>query len=333
MVVQTLRKVKLGLVSLVVLALGSVVAQETAPTVRVGLEAVGTFSWVTFAMQHYGIDEELGIDIEATTYPTKQAKELALRAGDADVVVDDFVGVVLWRAQDIPAKAVYPYSLATGGIVVPVDSDIESVADLQGRTIAATNLRDKSLLILRALAVSQHGFDPQDASELVAAAPPLMEELLARGEIDAAIPPWHFVARMVGTGEFRELISTTEMLSELGLASNLPILVVAARDDMDDEVLRTYLRGLDMTIERMRQDDEIWDLILAEELYSLPDPSLFPDVVARWEADIPPAWDDEVIDGLAELVDRMVELAGAEVVGIEAFDYEAYTTEFGYGAE
>ena len=307
---------------------GAGVSQEEVPTVRVGLEAVGTFSWVTFAMQHYGIDEELGLNIDATTYPTKAAKELALRAGDADVVVDDFVGVVIWRDQGIPARAVYPYSLATGGIVVRDDSDIQSIADLEGRTIAATSLRDKSLLILRTLAVAHYGFDPQEAGEVVAAAPPLMEELLEAGEVDAAIPPWHFVARMVGTGQMREIAAATDMLAELEMSADLPILVIAARDDLDAGVLQTYLDGLSMTIEQMQADDEIWGLILEEELYSLPDPGLFPGVVERWEQGIPQVWNDEIIEGLAQLVDEMVALAGDEVVGVESFNVEAYTAEF-----
>jgi NitT/TauT family transport system substrate-binding protein len=295
---------------------------------NVGEEAVGTFSWINFAMQHYGINEELGFDIETTTYATKQAKQLALQAGESDLVVDDITGVALWHEQGLEVKGIYPYSLATGGVVVRADSDIQSIADLRGRTIAATDLGDKSLLILRALTVGEHGFDPQEDGEVVSAAPPLMSELLARGEIDAAIPPWHFVARMVGTGDFREIVSAVDMLEQLGASPDLPILMVAARTDTDPDLLRDYLRAMEMTIERMRGDDEIFQLILDEELYSLPDPSLFPGVVERWEAGIPARWDQDVIDGIVELIDDMIELAGTEVVGVQRGDAEAFTAAY-----
>jgi len=302
-------------------------AQESR-TVRVGLEAVGTFSWITFAMDRYGIDDELGFTLETSTYGSKQAKQIALQSGEADIVVDDFLGAVLWREQGIPVKAVYPYSLATGGVVVAADSDVETLADLQGRTIAATDLGDKSLLILRTLAVTQYGFDPQEEGEVVAAAPPLMSELLSRGEIDAAIPPWHFVARMVGSGDFREIATATDMLASLGLSTDLPILVVVARDDADPELVRAFLQGMKMTIARMKDDPEIFDLILEEELYTLPDPSLFPQVIERWKAGVPEVWDQQVIDGLVELTARMVELAGPEVVGVDRVDPEAFTLEY-----
>ena len=322
-----MRNLSMAVVATVALFTGASLAQDV-PTIHVGLEAVGTFSWIDFAMQHYGIPEELGFNVESDTYATKQAKQIALQSGEADIVVDDITGVSVWRDQGIPVKAVYPYSLATGGVVVPTDSDIQSIEDLQGKTIAATDLGDKSLLILRTLAASQHGFDPQVQSEVVAAAPPLMAELLGRGEVDAAIPPWHFVARMVGSEQYREVMPVTEMLEALDVSPDLPILVVVARDELDPELLRTYLRAMNMTVERMQQDDEIWDLILENELYSLPDPSLFPSVVERWEQGVPQTWNQETIDGIVELINSMVELAGAEVVGVDQANPEAFTAEF-----
>lgn len=310
-------------------AVGTATAQEQEERIlSVGMEAVGTFSWINFAMEHYGIDEELGFDIETTSYATKQAKQLALQSGESDVVVDDITGVAVWHEQGLEVKGIYPYSLATGGVVVRADSDIRSIEDLRGKRIAATDLGDKSLLVLRSLAVSRHGFDPQEDSSVISAAPPLMSELLSRGEIDAAIPPWHFVARMVATGEFREIVSAVDMLEQIGASRDLPILMVAARTATDPDLLRDYIRALELTVDRMRDDDEIFGLILDNELYSLPDPTVFPTVIERWKAGVPQTWNQEVIDGIVELIDEMVALAGPEVVGVEGGDPDAFTSEY-----
>lgn len=317
-----------GAVLGLVLALVGVAAAQSTPTIHVGLEAVGTFSWIDFAMKHYGIPEQLGFEVQSETYGSKAAKRIALQSGAADVVVDDITGVAIWRSQGLPVRAVYPYSLATGGVVVTADSDIHSIADLKGKTIAATDLGDKSLLILRTLAVTDYGFDPQDDSDIVAAAPPLMAEFLKRGEVDAAIPPWHYVARMVGTGDYRELIEVTDMLTQLGESADLPILVVVARDEVDPALMRNYLKALDMTIDKMQTDDSIWPLILQNQLYSLPDESLFPDVVARWKQGIPKVWNQQVIDGIVKLIDGMIQLAGPDIVGIDKVDPSAFTAQF-----
>jgi NitT/TauT family transport system substrate-binding protein len=302
-------------------------------TVRVGMQAVGTFSWVIHAMDYFGVDEEYNLNIDGTTYASKQATEIAMRGGEVDVVVDDFIGVVLSRNQGIPVQAVYPYGKAVGGVVVSVDGDIDTIADLEGKTIAAASLDDKSLLILRALTSTQYGFDPQIDGETLQAAPWLMTGLMENGEIDAAIPYWHFVSRMTATGDFKDIMMVTEMLEELGLRNDLPILVVVAHEATEPEVVRTFLAAMQETMQRMKADsmDGIWQSILDNELYSLPDPSAFPEVRARWEAGLPEAWDQEMIDQLVILVDQLVEIAGPEIVGVESLPPDAYTTEFSPG--
>ncbi|MDR9391828.1 MAG: PhnD/SsuA/transferrin family substrate-binding protein [Trueperaceae bacterium] len=313
-------------------AASGALAQEPH-TVRVGMQAVGTFSWVVHAMQYFGVDEEFGLDLQPTTYATKQATELALRSDEVDVVVDDFVGAVQMRERGVAVQTVYPYGKAVGGVVVPADSDIRAIEDLEGATVAAASLDDKSLLILRALTVSQYGFDPQTDGETLAAAPWLMTGLMDDGEIDAGIPYWHFVSRMTYAGEYRDVMMVTEMLERLGLRSDLPILVLVAREEADDVAVSRFVEAMIETTERMKADsmDGIWQSILDEELYSLPDTAAFPEVRARWEAGLPDGWTQDQIDGLSSLVERLVDIAGAELVGIDAIPADAFTTEYAPG--
>lgn len=320
---------QLAVVTLV-LALFAMGSAQDLKVLRVGQQASGTFSWITHAIEYYGLAEQYGLDIQETTYASKPATQLALRAGEADLVVDDFIGAVIMRDGGTPVRGIWPFSKATGGIVVPTDSPIQSVEDLKGKTIAAASLSDKSILILRALTTEKYGFDPQDDGAVLQAAPPLMEELLRQGEIDAAIPYWHFVARMVATGDFRDVQLVSTMLSELGLRDDLPILVVVGRDGADPEAVTSFLAAMQDAIERMKADtdDGVWQSILDNDLYSLPDPSLFPEVRKRWEAGIPTEWNDDVIDGLVTLVDRLVAVAGPDLVGVESIDADAFTTQY-----
>lgn len=306
-------------------------AQSALPVVNAAMEATGTFSWLVHGMDYFGTAADHGFQVVATPYASKQASEIALRSGEADVKVDDFLAPVLLRDAGIAASGIYPYATAVGALMVPVDSTITSPADLKGKTIAAGSLRDKSLLILRALTISQYGFDVQDDSEVVAAAPPLMQQLTASGEVDAALPLWHWVARMEAAGVAREVMSVADMLGELGLPSDLPNLIVVARDDMPDELKTSFIAALQDTFALMLatpSDDPFWQSILDLELYSLPDASQFPQVVDRWKAGTTNDWTQESIDGLVEMVDRLVALAGADVVGVDRVDPAAYTTRF-----
>jgi NitT/TauT family transport system substrate-binding protein len=326
-----MRRVVSLLALVALLAAPAALAQEREPvTVRVGMQAVGTFSWVVHAMQYFGVDEEMALNLEPVTYATKQATELALRGDEVDVVVDDFVGAVQMRQRGVPVAAVYPYGKAVGGVVVPTDSDVQDIPDLEGRTVAAASLDDKSLLILRALTTSEYGFDPQVDGETLQAAPWLMEGLMEDGEIDAGIPYWHFVSRMTYDGDFRDVMMVTDMLDQLGLRSDLPILVLVGSENAPDAAITRFIEAMIETTERMRADsmDGVWQSILDEELYSLPDPAAFPEVRARWEAGLPEGWSEAQIDGLKTLVEQLVNVAGAEIVGIDGIPDEAFTTRY-----
>ncbi|MBX3143627.1 MAG: ABC transporter substrate-binding protein [Trueperaceae bacterium] len=318
--------------ALAVLSVAAAQSQSSEQNVvRAAMEAVGTFSWVVHGMDYFGTAEAHGITVIGTPYASKQATEIALRANEADVKVDDFLGPVLLRDAGIMVSGIYPFATAVGGLVVKVDSDIQSVADLEGKTIAAGSLRDKSLLILRALTISEYGFDPQEDGEVVAAAPPLMSELTANGEVDASLPLWHWVARMEAAGISREVISVAGMLEQLGLPGDLPNLVVVARDEMPAELKTAFIAALQDTIDVMLatpSDDPFWQTILDLELYSLPNRAQFPQVVERWKLGTTSNWTQKQVDGLVAMVDRLVELAGAEVVGVESVDPGAYSIAF-----
>lgn len=319
------------LVVLVAAAALTFAAAQNSPRVNAAMQAVGTFSWIVHGMDTFGFDILNGIDVVGTTYASKQATELALRAGEADVLVDDFIGPVVLRGNGVEVTGIFPYATAIGGLVVGVNSDIQSPADLQGKTLAAGSLDDKSLIILRALTISEYGFDVQDAAEVIAASPPLMSQLIGNGEADAALPLWHWVARMEAAGTAREIMTVADMQTMLGLPTSLPNLVVVARDALDDELKTKFIAALIETVEYMKalpNDDPFWQSILDLQLYSLPNPAQFPNVIDRWRLGTVTTWTDEQVAGLSAMVERLVELAGAEVVGVENVPADAYSTAF-----
>ncbi|MCS7069587.1 MAG: ABC transporter substrate-binding protein [Meiothermus sp.] len=297
-------------------------------SVRVGLQAGGTLSWIMLAIERYGLGRELGLEVKATTFASKDANRLALRSGEVQIVVDDFVEVQLLRDRGFPVRAIHPYSLLTGGVAVPVKSPIQSLADLKGRSIGTTSLTDKTFLMLRALCIRKHGFDPLQQSKVSAVGSPLMAELMERGQLEAALPLWHHLARMQATGQYRELLSSATILRELGLPTDVPLLFIIAREDADPEALRRFLRAVQLASERMKQDSAIWEAILEARLYALPDKSQLPALRKRWESGLPQRWDASSLISLRLLVERLLAVAGPEIVGIERFDPRAFSTQF-----
>lgn len=319
---------RLLLAALSLSALTMTQAQSAQTTVKVGLQSGGTLAWVLYAITRYGIDKDLGLSIQATTYASKDASRIALRSGAAQVVVDDFLEVTSLRQKGFPVAAVYPFSLLAGGLMVPAASSIRTVADLKGKTIGATALNDKSLLLLRAYAVKKFGFDPIKDSKVVSVSSPLMEQFMGRNEIDAGLPFWHHGARMASAGKYRQLISSADLLRGLNLPSKVPLLYFIARDDTDPAALRLFIKAALAAEDRMKSDDAFWPAMLAQNLYALPDVSQLPALRKTWEAGLPKGWSNTDVASTLLLTRKLIEVAGPEVVGTTRLDTTAFNTTF-----
>ncbi|MFX8980416.1 ABC transporter substrate-binding protein, partial [Acinetobacter baumannii] len=75
-----------------------------------------------------------------------EAGKIAMRAGNADIMLSDWLWVSRERARGA-RLTVYPYSTALGAVMVPAASPIKTLADLRGRKLGvAGGAIDKSWL-------------------------------------------------------------------------------------------------------------------------------------------------------------------------------------------
>ena len=118
----------------------------------------------------------------------------------------------------------FPTSMATGGLYVSGDSSINSLADLKGKKIGiAGGAVDKSWLLLQAYSQQKLGLDLKNVADPTFAVPPLLNRLVLRGDLDAAINFWHYGARLKAAG-YKSLVTVPQMLAELGIKANIPLL-------------------------------------------------------------------------------------------------------------
>ena len=306
-------------------------AQEAipAPVVRIALEAGGTLTWILRVAERLGLDRRRGVTLQPTLFATKAAAEAALWTGDVDVKVDDWLFVSWARAQGLRVQAVDGFSGSVGGVVVRSGDPIRSIADLRGRRLAVTSIADKGYLALRAVAASRFGFDPRTESGVMAAAPPLLNHLLERGDVDAIVQYWQFIPGLVATGRFRELVSTGTLVRSLARGADLPLLVLVAPDD----TIRTRAEPLRRVVAVVREGAaalgsrrDLWDGLFDGGLLGIPDRAMIPGLMTRYRSGLAGRWDQGTIDGLAALTARLVQVAGPEIVGVPRLDPAAYTT-------
>ncbi|MGC2781308.1 MAG: ABC transporter substrate-binding protein [Bradyrhizobium sp.] len=202
------------LIAILACAVLPVSACCAAETVKVAVQKTGTFAWELAVIRAHQLDKQADIAIDAVELASPEAGKIALRAGNADIMVSDWLWVSRERA--LGAKLTfYPYSSALGAVMVPAGSPIKSLADLKGRKLAvAGGPLDKSWLLLQAT-LKRDGVDLKSQATITYGAPPLLAAKLADGEMDAGLNYWNFCAALEAKG-FRRLAGVEDLLPPFG---------------------------------------------------------------------------------------------------------------------
>ncbi|MGY4238098.1 NitT/TauT family transport system substrate-binding protein [Bradyrhizobium sp. USDA 4449] len=197
------------------LALTPGMRAQAADVIRLAVQKTGTFAWELATIREAGLDKEADLSLEVTELASPEAGKIALRAGNADIMLSDWLWVSRERA--LGAKLTfYPYSSALGAVMVPASSPIKTLADLRGRKLAVGGGPiDKSWLLLQAR-MKQDGIDLKSDATIVYGAPPLIAAKALEGETDATLNFWNFCAQLEAKG-FRRLAGIEEILPKLGV--------------------------------------------------------------------------------------------------------------------
>jgi NitT/TauT family transport system substrate-binding protein len=189
-------------------------AAGAADTIRIAAQKTGTFAWELAVIHAHGLDKEAGLTLDVRELASPEAGKIALRSGDADIMISDWLWVS--RERSLGAKlAFYPYSSALGAVMVPNASPISTLADLKGRKLAvAGGPIDKSWLLLQA-SLQKEGINLKSDSTIVYGAAPLVAAQMLNGDMDASVNYWNFCAALEQKG-FRRLASIQDIVQHFG---------------------------------------------------------------------------------------------------------------------
>jgi NitT/TauT family transport system substrate-binding protein len=244
------------------LALAPLAACEAAGSIRIAVQKTGTFAWELAVIRAHGLDRQADLAIEVTELASPEAGKIALRAGNADIMVSDWLWVS--RERELGAKLVfYPYSSALGAVMVQASSPIKSLADLKGRKLAiAGGPIDKSWLLLQA-AARQDGIDLKSEASVVYGAPPLLAAKTLDGEMDATLNYWNFCAALEAKG-FRRLTGIEEILPRLGAQGRIAMIGYVFDEGWagaNRDALARFIAITRKAKEMLASSDEEWEKI------------------------------------------------------------------------
>lgn len=197
-----------------------------------------TFFYPIFVGQELGYFEEEGVSV--TSEPASEQIPITgfVQNGNVDVGSTGDEEILPGAAEGGEYKVVYDYYTKTGeALSVPADSDIESVADLEGATVGLAAQDDRTFA--RA-ALEAGGIDPEsvDTPTVGRGGPPIAEALRS-GRIDAYSSGISDFAIVEGAGiELRNI--TPEELADRPPAS---FLVLPSTIDERGDALAGFMRA------------------------------------------------------------------------------------------
>jgi NitT/TauT family transport system substrate-binding protein len=287
----------------------------SAGTVKIGVLKFGTVSWELDTIRRNGLDRTEGLDLQVVDLASTAATTVALQAEDVDVIVTDWLWVTRQRAEGAGFTFV-PYSTSVGSLMLPPDSTVTTLADLQGKKLGiAGGPVDKSWLVIRAAAAQRHGIELDQAVEKVFAAPPLLNEEILSGRLDGVLNYWNFVAHLEAKG-FRKLVDVEEAARDLGIRSRVPLLGYVFDETWaeghKDDVL-ALVRASRKAKDLLARSDAEWEHL--RPLIRAPDEATFIALRNGFRKGIPDSWGDAERTDAARLFAVMAKLGGEELVG------------------
>lgn len=230
------------------------------PQIKIGTLKFGTVNWELKVIAD-GLDQKHGFVLKRVDFADKDATSIALQSGDVDVIVTDWIWVATQRNLGHQFTFV-PFSRSVGAVMADPAKGIKSVADLAGRSIGvAGGATDKSWVLLQAYARKTANLELKDKADVQFGAPPLLNELVQRGKLDAVLNFWNFNARLKPKG-FVPVVSIRDILPALGLDAAPPLLGWVFSEHWAAEHPELAKGLIDASYEAkslMKSDDAVWD--------------------------------------------------------------------------
>jgi NitT/TauT family transport system substrate-binding protein len=298
----------------VALSMSAGAAVADPPVLRAAVLEFGTVNWELDTIRHHGLDTAQGFSLQVQGVASGSAAKIAFQGGEADVITSDWLWVARQRAAGKDFVFI-PYSKAVGGLMVPQDSSVQSLADLAGGKIGiGGGPLDKSWLILQAYAAQEFGIDLEAQTEQVFGAPPLIFKTAMAGDLDGAINYWHFMAKMQAGG-MRNLVSVDAAATALGLDPETPLLGYVLRGELlrsHPELVHGLAGASRAAKDLLAMDEAEWERLRPR--MKVRSDAEFDALKAGWRAGIPaPGPVDEA--EAAAMLRLMAELGGPDLVG------------------
>lgn len=283
--------------------------------VRVGVLEFGTVNWELDVLKEHKLDATNNFDLEVVPVASADAATVALLGGSVDIVVTDWLWVAQQRASE-QDYVLFPYSTAVGSLLASPKANIKTLADLKGKKLGvAGGAKDKSWLLLRAYTQQTDKIDLAKETEVQYGAPPLLNEVMQQGELDAVLNFWNFTARLQDDG-LQTVITVPQVLEGLGIQNDLPMIGWVFSEKWAGEheaAAKGFLTASYAAKKIMQDSDEEW--VRIRPRMKADKESVFSALRDAFRAGIPACFGEKQQTAASQTFKLLADLGGKDLVG------------------
>lgn len=276
-------------------------------------------------LQEQGIAARHGLEIEVVEISQTGQQWTALRGGSADVATGSVLDLLRQRRAGLRARGLTAFQTFSNPIVVPADSPIRSFADLRGKKLATPGAGIFDFQIVRAAGKQADGLDVGTDTKVTEAAPPLINRLLDRGAVDAALQFSSLALAPLTDGRYRKLTDLPQLLQSGGFDDQSFYLLYSVTDEWADEhpdKVPELAAAIREAVDLLETDDSVWAPLAAR--VGVTDPRLLSAYIASGRASLRAAYDERLVHPTQELFDAVARTVGAEQLGVTRVDPSAF---------
>jgi NitT/TauT family transport system substrate-binding protein len=298
---------------------------QTLIPVRFALIGSGGQDEVSNVIQQFGLDKKYGVALEVIDFTAPGQQYPMFRADGADVAAGNFVDLLRQRKAGVGLRAFHGFQGYSNLVVTKPDSPIKTFADLKGKKVGEFGTTFLDWLILRAAGKKAHNVDLEKDAQLVAGSPPLLNQFLAKGDIDATLQFSSLTLGPIAQGQQRVVSEMSDLMGAAGFDPHCFYVQWHVTDKWTTAHPGAVDRVRAMLVDayaKLKSDDSVWPP-LAEKIH-ITDPAL---VAAYRDLDRKidnPPYDPSLIAPTQKLLDAIVAIAGSDAVGVTTVDPAAF---------
>lgn len=171
---------------------------------------VGISGWTGFApltlAKDAGIFEKNGVIVDIKKIPQKD-RHLAIASGDIQCAATTVETFLIWNASGVPIKQVVQLDMSHGADGMAVRSEINSIAELKGKTVAASAPGTSPYFVL-AWMLRENGLKLEDVT-IANLEPAAAAQAFVAGQNDAAMTYEPYLSTVRDNPEAGKIIATT----------------------------------------------------------------------------------------------------------------------------